>query len=173
MAKDGKIPPPIADSTLKVIDFLSKSADERVQEAAQIIKEALSPSSSAQGELPDELKPYSESLKAKKRELNERAEAQTRQQRESEQTARVEALRRADSKAAESCLAQVNAVLKKAGLTDYEQKAARGKIGDLIDQKLKANPTYQSARDRLEEETLDAAREKAISKLVLRTPRRF
>ena len=167
MAKGGKIPPAIADSTLKVIDFLSKSADERVQEAAQILKEAISPSSSAQGELPDELKPFSESLKAKERELNERAAAEDRTRQASEQTARTEALTRADQTAAQVCVGQVKPLLKNAGLSEFEQKSALQLIGDRVDAKLKTITAYQIARDRLEHGSIDTAREKEISKLTL------
>jgi hypothetical protein len=167
MAQSGKIPRDLADSTLKVIDFLSKSADEGIQEAAKLVKEVLAPSSSASGQLPDELKPYSESLQAKEKELNDRIAAQDRTQRDSEKAAHKEALRRADFKAAEVCLAQVNPLLKAAGLTEYEQKAAKAQIGDLVDQKLRDITGYQIARNRLEAGKVDAAREKEISKIVV------
>ena len=167
MSQSGKLPSALADSTLKVIDFLSKSADERVQEAAQILKEAISPSSSAQGELPDELKPFSESLKAKERELNERAAAEDRTRQASEQTVRTQALTRADQTAAQVCVGQVKPLLKNAGLSEFEQKAALSLIGDRVDQKLKTITAYQIARDRLENGSIDAAREKEISKLTL------
>ena len=168
MERTGKIPAPVADSTLKVIDFLSKSADDQVKEAAQILKDRLTPSSSsATGELPDELKPYSESLKKREQELNEREASQQRTRQESEKAAHAEALRQADFKAAEACLAQVNPLLKKAGLTEFEQKAARERIGNLLDQKLRENAMYQTARNRLEAGTLDAARSKELTKLIL------
>jgi hypothetical protein len=167
MSESGKLPSALADSTLKVIDFLSKSADERVQEAAQILKEAISPSSSAQGELPDELKPFSESLKAKEKELNDRAAAEDRTRQASEQTARTEALTRADQTAAQVCVGQVKPLLKNAGLSEFEQKSALNLIGDRVDQKLKTITAYQIARDRLENGSIDAAREKEISKLTL------
>lgn len=167
MSKGGKIPPALADSTLKVIDFLSKSPDEGIQEAARILKEAITPSSSAQGELPDELKPYSESLKAKERELNERAAAEDRTRQASEQSARVEALTRADQKAAEVCVGQVKPLLKNAGLSDFEIKSALGLIGNRVDEKLKGIQAYQIARDRLESGKIDPAREKEITKISL------
>lgn len=167
MAKTGKIPPALAKTALKVLDVLSKSADERQQEAAQILKEALSPQSSAEGELPDELKPYSERLQAKEKALNDKEEAQARTQRESETTARTEALGRADQKAAQVCVTQVKPVLQKAGLTEYETKNALREIGELVDGKLKSIDTYQRTRDRLEAGTIDAAREKEISKTTL------
>ena len=167
MTKSGQIPAALADSTLKVIDFLSKSADEGVQEAARIIKEAITPSSSAQGELPDELKPFSESLKAKEKELNERAAAEDRTRQASEQSARVEALTRADQKAAEVCVGQVKPLLKNAGLSEFEIKSALRNIGESVDRKLKEIKAYQIARDRLESGKIDTAREKEITRIAL------
>ena len=167
MTKSGQIPAALADSTLKVIDFLSKSADEGVQEAARIIKEAITPSSSAEGDLPAELKPYSERLDARAKALKDQEDAQARTQRESEKSARHQALFRADKKAAEACIGQVKPLLKNAGLSDYEAKHALSQIGDRIDAKLKEIKAYQIARDRLEDGNIDDAREKAISKLTL------
>jgi len=167
MAKGGKIPPALADSTLKVIDFLSKSQDEGIQEAARIIKEAITPSSSAQDELPAELKPYSDRLDAKAKALKDQEDAQARTLHESEQSARVEALTRADQKAAEVCVGQVKPLLKNAGLSEFEIKSALGIIGDRVDKKLRGIQAYQIARDRLEDGKIDPSREKAITKIAL------
>src|SRR5579864_1889884 len=68
----GRLPEQIAPLVASLREFAISKGDERLQAAADIFKEAISPSSSAQGELPAELKPYADSLKAKEEALNKR-----------------------------------------------------------------------------------------------------
>lgn len=167
MQSSGKVPAKLADNAIAVADFFAKSGDERVQAAASILKEALSPHSSAQGDVPDELKPFSDSLKAKEKELADKQAALDRTQSESETTARTESLRRAETKAAETCLATVKPILAKAGLTKFETDAALTKIGNMVDEQLKANGTYQTIYNTIEARPVSDAREKALTRHVL------
>jgi hypothetical protein len=187
MAQGGKLPAPLAKTFGSILDFFANTAKaqgddgERLLAGVDILREVTSLSSPASGELPDQLKPLADSLKAKETALNERDAAAARQQRESTRTAHLQSIERAESKAADNAKAQLKPAFDKAGLSEFEATAAMGRIGDLIDQKLGVKnedgtwtnatdsraPLFQSVYDSLLRQAPSEKREQALTKHIL------
>lgn len=152
--KSGKLSPELAGATTKVLSYLLQKAtatgDERQQAGLEIAREVLaSLSSPAQGEVPDELKPLADSLKADRAALDTEKQTAARQQQEQRTAQAQSSLDASDSKAADNFLAQVKPSFTKAGLTEFESNAAIARIGTLIDAKLDANEVYKAERGSL------------------------
>lgn len=154
LQQSGKLEGPMLEDFHAVLQVLGKTAetsgDERLQQAVAILSEVNPLDSAASGELPPELKPKAEALKAKETALNEREQAAARQQQESRQTAFKTSLDTADSRAAENFQAQVKPLFEKAGLSAFESKGAIKAIGDQLDATLEANGIYMAERQSLE-----------------------
>ena len=177
----GQLPPQVAPLLQALEKFAVSSDDERLQTAINVLKERISPSSSAPGVLPDELKPHAEALKAKEKELDERSQALTRQQRESAESTRHQAIDRTESKIARSVTSQLEKKFNEAGLTKFEQEAAFTKVAQGVTEALgeigadgrwkggtsPAAPWFQSEYDRLTQLLPNADAEKQLSKLIL------
>jgi hypothetical protein len=122
------------------LSVLEKSAEregnERLQTALKIINETISPSSSAQGELPEELKPLAADLKAQQDQVRKEREELTRQSQTAAQQHRSVAIDRAEDKVADSVRGQLGKVFATAGLTEFESKAALGEIGRMVEEAL-------------------------------------
>jgi len=165
--KTGQMPQelgPVFDGLQK---FAVAKGDERLQTALGVIREAITPSSPASGELPDELKPYADSLKAREDKLTERERNAERQQREQSATANQVAIDRVMDSAAGVIRNQLEPRFAAAGLTDFEKKAALREIGEAIDTALKNDEFYQGEADRLEAEEPSPERDRALRKLYL------
>ena len=168
VAQTGKLPPSLAPVIEAVHKFATQSGDERLQAAADIFKEAMNtPSSSAPGEVPENLKAYADSLKAKEDSLTKERAAADRQRTESHQAAHQQSIDRAETKAADAVRGQLQPRFDSAGLTKFEQDAALRKIGDLIDQKLEQNQLYQSIYDSILGDAPSEAREKRLTRHML------
>lgn len=172
----------IFSNKLSVLKERAKtSGDERLQTALDILTEATSPSSAAPGEVPDELKPFADSLKAKEKDLNERNEALTRQQRESAETARTQAVERLEDKLGKAITGQLETLFNQAQLSELEQEAAFTKVREGIYEKLGtidatgnwtkgSHPSawlFQQEYDRLASLLPNPDAEKQLSKLIL------
>lgn len=164
----GKLPAeavPLLDGLKK---FAVSNGNERLQTALDVIREeALSPSSPAQGEFPDELKPYADSLKAKEDALNKREGDAVRQQREQRESANNQAIERVVDLAADTVRTQLKQKFVNAGLTEFEQEGALRVIGEQIDEKLEADEFYQSRRLDLESREPSESRDRELRKLFL------
>lgn len=116
-----------------------KDGDERTLAALEVLKERLSPTSSAEEELPESLRATAAQIKAEK-------EAWTRQQAEQQQAQ----LSTFFNSIIETVDVQVNkvidSVLSKAALTDFAKNAARKEIHDRLAEALAQNTEYQSRK---------------------------
>ena len=158
----------IAKNKLAVLGEQAKtSGNERLQAAVDIINEALSPSSSASGEFPDELKPYADSLKAKEEALNKRESDAARQQREAQQAAHTQSIDRAETKVSDSIRDLLKPSFAKAELTKFEQNAALREIGENVDALLEKNQLYQSIYESILLDPPSEAREARLVKHML------
>lgn len=149
----GKLTPQMAEGFQKVLTYLHQKAtatgDDRQIAGLEIAQEIVqSLNLPAQGEIPAELKPLADSLKAERAAIDNEKQTAARQQQETRQTQFKTSLETSDSKAADNFLSQAKPKL--AGLTEFERDAATAKIGKLIDAKLDANELYQSERASLE-----------------------
>lgn len=133
VGKQGTLPQEFAP----IVDALSKFAelkgDERLQAAVDVFREVMTPSSPAEGEIPDNLKPFVTSLKAKEKALNDERAALDRQQREGQEAKHFESIERAETAAATSVSTQLKAKLSSSGLTEKMQGWALKEIGESID----------------------------------------
>lgn len=144
-----------------------KSGDERLQAAVEIIKGLSSPSPSAVEDVPENLKPYADSLKAERAALDKEKADGVRQRQETAKATHQQSIVRAESKAADNIKAQLKPSFAKAGLTDFESEAALQKIGNAVDAKLEADGLYQSLYDSILLQAPSEAREKALTKHML------
>lgn len=175
LQQSGKLDGPMLEDFQAVLKVLGKTAEtsgnERLQAAVAILSENNPLTSAASGELPPELKPLADSLKAKEAALDQKSADAARQQQESRQTAFHTSLETADSKAAENFQSQVKPLFAKAGLTAFESNAAMVKIGNLIDAKLDTNGIYiaerQSIERQLKSEPGNAKLQGELTKLIL------
>jgi hypothetical protein len=187
MTQGGKLPAPLAKTLGSILDFYATQAQaqgddgDRLLAGVNILREVSALSSPASGELPDQLKPFADSLKAKETALNERDAVAARQQQESTRTAHLQSIERAETKAADNAKAQLKPAFDKAGLSEFEATAAMGRIGDLIDQKLGIKnedgtwsqatdsraPLFQSVYDSILRQAPSDKREQALTKHIL------
>lgn len=185
MQKDGKIPEPMQKMLASTLDFYGNAAktngDERLQAAVDILREVSSLSSPASGELPDQLKPFAESLKAERTALDKEKQDAARQRQESATTIHHQSIERAESKAADNAKAQLKPAFDKAGLSKFEGDAAMAEIGSRIDQRLglknedgtwtkgtdERAPLFQAVYDSILHQPASEQREKALTKHIL------
>lgn len=168
VAETGKLPAQLAPLVDAIKSFAVTKGDERLQAVAEILKEAMStPSSSALGEVPDELKPFASSLKAEREALDNEKATAARQQQERQDALHQQSIERAETKAIDAIRAQLKPSFDRAGLTDFEADAARREIGDLIDQKLGDDSLYQHIYDSILIEPPSESREKKLTKHML------
>lgn len=155
LEKTGKLTPELAEGFGKVLTYFEQQAkasgDDRHEAGLAIAREVFnSLSSPASGELPDQLKPLADSLKADRAALDNEKQTAERQRQESRQAAFTQSIDASDKKASDNFMAQLKPQFTKAGLTEFEANAAQAEIGRLMDEKLSANGLYQSLRDSLE-----------------------
>ncbi len=187
MTQGGKLPAPLQKTLSSILDFFTTTAKaqgedgERLLAGVNILREVSALSSPASGEIPDQLKPLADSLKARETAANDRDAAAARQQQESTRTAHLQSIERAESKAADNAQAQLKPAFDKAGLSEFEATAAMSRIGDLIDQKLGVKnedgtwtqatdsraPLFQSVYDSILRQAPSEKREQALTKHIL------
>src|SRR5258708_1372073 len=158
--------------------FASLKGNERLQAAVDVLREVMAPSSPAEGEIPDNLKPFVTSLKAKEKDLNDRSEALNRQQREGREAEHYQSIDRAEEAAAKSVQDQLKPLLAKSGLSQKLQTVAMRDIGEKIDTALGhkdadgswtagSHPSaslFQSVYDSIIRQAPSEAREKALKR---------
>lgn len=154
----------IFDNRLSVMREQAKSMPEETRErllaALDILEEVNAPSSPALGEVPEDLKPYADSLKQREQVVTEKEKADRQADTQRKTEANTQSIERAETKAENSIVAQLQPKFKAAGLTEFEQNAAMVKIGQLVDQKLAESPYYQAALDSILSRAPGEAREK-------------
>lgn len=182
VGKSGTLPQefsPIVDALGKVAAL---KGDERLQAAVDVIREVMTPSSPAEGEVPDNLKPFVTSLKAKEEALNKREKEAARRDSEGRETAHFESIDRAEIAAATLVQGQLKPLLAKSGLSEKMQGWALRDIGDGLNEALGtktpegnweggSNPiakVFQSTYDNILRQAPGEAREKALKSHILK-----
>jgi hypothetical protein len=132
----------------------SKSTDERLQTAWQIVNEAISPSSSAPTEVPDDLKPLADSLKRQRQESREREHHQS--------------IDRTVEAAATTVRNQLQPKFAASGLSEFEQQGALREIGSRVDAELEKDGLYNSIYDSILQDDPSPQREKALKAHMLK-----
>lgn len=136
IAKTGQVPAQFAPIVDALHKFAVTKGDDRLEAAAAVLKEVLAPSSSGAEEVPDALKPFAEKLQAERAELDKTKRADADRQQREQQTAHLQSIERAESKAADSMKAQLKPRFASSGLTEFEQAAAFKEIGEQLDSAL-------------------------------------
>lgn len=166
--RTGKFPAqfmPVVDALRK---FALTSGDERLETLTEVLKDyASSPQSSALEEVPEQFKGIADSLKKREDALRAQEEGVTRQRTEEQKATHEQSIERAESTAAKSVQSQLQPLFAKAGLSEFETKAALATIGEQVDQALEGNSYYQARIAQLMEQEPSEAREKEHRKLVL------
>jgi hypothetical protein len=158
----------IVNNRLSVLgDKAKKDQNERLELAVNILRDVLSPSSQVPDDVPDELKPYAETLKAQKAVLDKRESDAARQQRELRETTHQQSVDRTLDKAESSILGQLKPQFAKSGLTKFEEEGVIAKIGKRLDAKLAEHPYYESVYNSILLEPPSAEREAKLLKHVL------
>lgn len=145
-----------------------KSGNERLQAALDVLMEETSPTSTAQGEIPEELRAHADALTERERALTAKEQASAREEAERQQVANQQSIDRAETKAAESVQGLLKPLFAKASLSEFEQNAALQKIGELVDESLGANSLYQAMYDSILQREPGEAREKALTAHMLK-----
>lgn len=159
----------VVDMRLNKLDQIAKkNGDTQLEAAVSIIREATSPSFPAlDDKLPDELKPYAESLKAREDKLKAEQDKARQEESSRQQVANEAAIERVEASVATSLISQLKTPFAKAGMSDWEQKKCAEEIGDRLDQKLESNPLYQSIRDSILMQPPSEERDKRLMKHML------
>lgn len=151
----------ILENRLSVLRANAESTqNERLLAALDILAEVNAPSSPALGEVPEELKLFADSLTQREKALTEKEKTDQQADQSRRTATNTESIERAEQKAEDSIVAQLQPRFKTAGLTAFEQNAAMVKIGQLVDQKLAELPYYQAALDSILGRAPGEAREK-------------
>jgi hypothetical protein len=178
---NGHVPQQLAPLLDGLRDFAVLQGDERLQAAANVIREAMTPSSPALDEIPEALKPLADSLKKQQSDLQAEKDASARRTREEQQAAHHQSIDRAETKAATSVRDQLKPRLANSGLTAFEQTSALREIGEAIDSAFghkgedgkwtagahASARMFQSVYDSISQQPAGEAREKALTKHIL------
>jgi len=173
--KTGTMTPQMTEVGTALADHLLAQAklkgDERLEQVAELFKEALAPQSSASEEIPEHLKTLQDSLTAKEKALQDKEQADARQRQESErtaaETARTQAVDRAEQRAADSVKSQLKPLFATSGLSDFETDAALNRIGKAVDEAMEKDGFYQSQLESARETLTGQELEKRVFKLMM------
>jgi hypothetical protein len=169
--KTGQISEVLQQSVTAVLDaFASKaklSGDERTLEAAAILKEALSPNSSAQEEMTDAQKAREASLKAQEAEIQKSRDADRQRQSEEAKVANTRSIDKADETATSALKGQLQPAIRQSGMTTAETELFHQKVGAALDEKLSQNAWFKNQERAILREPPGEAREKKHTALIL------
>jgi hypothetical protein len=151
-----------------------KTGDERLKTALEIIREVSSPPSPGLDEVPEEMKPYADKLKADRAALDAEKAEGARKQSESARVANEQSIERSETTASQSLQRQLEPLFAKSGLSKFEQNAALAQIGEAIDAELGTlnedgswqpggDKFFQSTYDHIVSQPPSEAREKALT----------